>query len=84
VGDAAGQPPDGLHLLGLHEPLLARVQLLLGAALLGDVVGDAAEPEPLVGTDGEDVVLQVADRERALGRHGGLEPSVEEIGLAGG
>ena len=38
VRNAAGQPADGLHLLGLANMLLASVEGILGQPALGDVV----------------------------------------------
>ena len=38
MGDAAGQPPDGFHLLGLAE-------LLLQGAAFGDVLGEEFEED---------------------------------------
>ena len=54
VSDAAGEPADGLHFLGLAQMLLASVEGLLGQPALGNVVHrqqdhaemmDAAAPE---------------------------------------
>ena len=41
MGDAAGQRPQGVHFLGLAKLLLEVLPLLLGQALLGDVLAQA-------------------------------------------
>ena len=49
MGDAAGQPADGLHLLRLAELLLAALQRALGAQAFRDVLVDAHESGDLAG-----------------------------------
>ena len=62
VRDAAGQLPDGLHLLRLRQPSLAFPQRLLDMLAVAEIMDHAGEVAPAVG-------LEFADRQ--MQRKGG-------------
>ena len=64
VRHAAGEPPDGLHLLGVPVLLLELGLLLLGTLPLGDVEGDVRQEPRLAGgrlLDGEGQGMHVGE-----------------------
>jgi len=77
VGDAAGEEPDGLHLLGLHQLGLELPLFILGDLSLVDI---EAEDRDAAHQD-EDDPQGRGNENRTLGRKG--DRAVDDDGTAG-